>query len=164
MSPSSSEPFELPASAVETLGDPGIKLQLHGISFSHYVERARWTLRLLGLPFDQVGAGTSQAVASGLLRRMRGSGPQGSPLMHTHAHTSPLCTVLRSTTCRCCTCPASWRCSAASGRAPAALQPPASPLLPHLAWPSTQQQGGPCGEAPFLSLTRPASSCGAAAT
>lgn len=95
MNPSSADPFELPASAVETLGDPGIKLQLHGISFSHYVERARWTLRLLGLPFDQVGAGTSQAEA------LRPSSPKGSAqderlwptrvtshsLTHTHTHT-----------------------------------------------------------------------------
>jgi hypothetical protein len=46
--------YELPATAYDSLADPAIKLELHGISFSHYVERTRWTLRLLGIPYTEV--------------------------------------------------------------------------------------------------------------
>lgn len=52
-------PYELPAAACDSLADPAIKLELHGISFSHYVERTRWTLRLLGIPYKEVRCGTA---------------------------------------------------------------------------------------------------------
>jgi len=46
--------YELPAAACSTLNDPGVRLVLHCIRFSHYCERARWTLRLLGVPCEEV--------------------------------------------------------------------------------------------------------------
>jgi hypothetical protein len=61
--------FELPAVACESLGDPGLKLVLHCITFSHYCERARWKLRLLGIPYDEVGACLVDAPAMQLQAR-----------------------------------------------------------------------------------------------
>jgi hypothetical protein len=38
-----------------TLNDPGLRLELHYIPFSHYNNfKARWALRLIGLPFTEV--------------------------------------------------------------------------------------------------------------
>lgn len=47
-------PFELPSSACSSLTDATVRLELHCISFSHYCERARWTLRLLGIKYQEV--------------------------------------------------------------------------------------------------------------
>lgn len=67
MSPRSPAPgvYELPASAVASLANPDVRLELHNITFSHYCERARWTLRLLGVPYEEVGArGMSTGVSA----------------------------------------------------------------------------------------------------
>eukprot|EP00775_Hariotina_reticulata_P005107 gene5107-5347_t len=48
------EKYLLPAAAVSTLDDSGLKLELHCIPFSHYNNKARWALRLSGLPFTEV--------------------------------------------------------------------------------------------------------------
>jgi hypothetical protein len=86
---STDPPFELPAIASETLGEPALQLQLHGISFSHYVERARWTLRLLGLPFEEVGGvllcpPQPSAAAGSWVCATQGCAPH-----HTTKHHSP---------------------------------------------------------------------------
>uniref|UniRef100_A0A383VTK7 GST N-terminal domain-containing protein n=1 Tax=Tetradesmus obliquus TaxID=3088 RepID=A0A383VTK7_TETOB len=48
------EVYELPAAAVRTLTQPGLRLELHCISISHYCMRAKWALQLAGLPFAAV--------------------------------------------------------------------------------------------------------------
>jgi hypothetical protein len=58
--------MELPAAVAATVGAPDVQLVLHNICFSHYCERARWTLRLLGIPFKEVcGCGRHIGAALG---------------------------------------------------------------------------------------------------
>ncbi len=45
--------YRLPLSAVVTIADPSLQFHLHSINFSHYNERARWLLRLAGIPYTQ---------------------------------------------------------------------------------------------------------------
>lgn len=47
------ESYVLPPPAVRTIGDPGATFELHNIAFSHYCDRARWALRLLGIPYKE---------------------------------------------------------------------------------------------------------------
>lgn len=48
--------YKLPQSACSSLAEPDLKLVLHSIGFSHYCDRARWALRLLGLPYEEVSS------------------------------------------------------------------------------------------------------------
>lgn len=58
--------YELPAAACSTVSNPGVRLVLHCIHFSHYCERARWTLRLLGIPYEEV----SRLLAGAVMQHM----------------------------------------------------------------------------------------------
>ncbi|WIA42269.1 hypothetical protein OEZ86_008285 [Tetradesmus obliquus] len=103
------EVYELPAAAVRTLAQPGLRLELHCISISHYCMRAKWALQLAGLPFDAVHY-LPLAHVAGIKRLQRrfnqGPGaatassksPAATPVLAIYsAQGEPLCLVANST-------------------------------------------------------------------
>jgi hypothetical protein len=96
-SPPDTPTHTLPAAAARTLADPSLRLELHGISFSHYVERARWALRLLGLPYTEVCVRMCGSRAACLCTACVCAGPHPHTVRTRAPLHAPMCAAIRGT-------------------------------------------------------------------
>lgn len=85
------EVYELPAAAVRTLAQPGLRLELHCISISHYCMRAKWALQLAGLPYTAVHY-LPLAHIAGIKRLQSGFGMGAGATSATASSKSPVAT------------------------------------------------------------------------